>query len=108
MFRKVSVPLLGMIQNMSVFVCPHCQQRTHIFRGQPRDEDQHTADQHRIYGVEQECEANGIPFLGDVPLDADVCADADRGCPTVVREPQSERAKVFMDITEKIAATIGL
>jgi ATP-binding protein involved in chromosome partitioning len=94
MFKTVKVPLLGMIQNMSLFTCPHCQNSTHIFGSHS--------------GVTHACEENGIDFLGDIPLHASICDDADRGKPTVVSEPESERAKVFMEIAERVGRKIDL
>ena len=96
MFRAVNVPILGMIQNMSTFVCPNCEHRTPIF---------HSTG---AMGVREECEAQGIRFLGDIPLHASICEDADKGKPTVVAEPQSERAKAFMGIAEEVGRTINL
>ncbi|KAI9840448.1 MAG: hypothetical protein M1837_001604 [Sclerophora amabilis] len=87
MFKKVDVPVLGMIQNMSVFTCPHCSKPTHIFGSE---------------GVSRECANHGVNFLGDIPLHASICNDADRGKPTVVAEPESPRGKAFMEIAEKL------
>lgn len=61
--------ILGMVQNMSVFCCPNCHHSTHIFGSD---------------GVKRECKKHGINLLGDVPLDATICEDADNGKPTVV------------------------
>jgi ATP-binding protein involved in chromosome partitioning len=94
MFKTIKVPLLGMIQNMSLFTCPHCQKSTHIFGSHS--------------GVTHACEKHGIDFLGDIPLHASICDDADRGKPTVVSEPESERAKAFMDIAERAGRKIEL
>jgi len=97
MFNKISVPVLGMIQNMSVFVCPHCHNSTHIFPSNAGG------------GISHTCEANGIDFLGDIPLDAKVCEDADRGVPTLVAEGEDQpRVKAFMGIAEQVAQKIGL
>lgn len=85
--------LLGMIQNMSVFNCPNCNHSTHIFGSE---------------GVRKACEKHDVPFLGDLPLHASICDDADRGKPTVVAEPESPRAKAFTAIAELIAKTTGL
>lgn len=97
MFKTVGVPILGMVQNMSYFVCPHCHTNTHIF-----------ATNKASGGVAQACEKHGIELLGDVPLHASISADADRGKPTVVAEPESERAKAFMGIAEKVGTKVGL
>ena len=93
MFRKVDVPILGMVQNMSTFRCPKCGHSTHVF-----GED----------GVVRVCERQGIELLGDIPLDARICDDADRGKPTVVAEPESARGKAFFGIAENIARKIEL
>ncbi|KAL9084890.1 MAG: hypothetical protein Q9165_007843 [Trypethelium subeluteriae] len=91
MFQKVTVPVLGMIQNMSVFVCPHCSQRTHIFGSD---------------GVTKKCQEHQITLLGDIPLNAKICDDADRGMPTVVADPDSERAKAFHSVANGIRDTL--
>ena len=93
MFRKVGVPILGMVQNMSIFRCPKCGHSTHVF-----GED----------GVVRVCERQGIELLGDIPLDARICDDADRGKPTVVAEPDSARGKAFFGIAENIGKKIEL
>ena len=82
-----------MIQNMSVFTCPACNHSTHIFGSD---------------GVIRACETHNISLLGDIPLDAKICDDADRGKPTVVAEPESERAKAFAGIAGKIAGIVQL
>jgi len=94
MFKTIKIPILGMVQNMSLFTCPHCQNSTHIFGSHS--------------GVTHACEKHGIEFLGDVPLHASICDDADRGKPTVISEPESERAKAFMAIADDIGGKIGL
>jgi len=93
MFQKVDVPILGMVQNMSVFTCLNCNHSTHIFGSE---------------GVARTCENYGIELLGDVPLDAKICDDADRGKPTVVSEPDGARGKVFMAVAQKIGQSINL
>jgi ATP-binding protein involved in chromosome partitioning len=94
MFKKTNIPILGMIQNMSLFICPHCQNSTHIFGSHS--------------GVILACQEHGIKFLGDIPLHASICDDADRGRPTVVAEPESDRAKSFMTIAEEVGEIISL
>lgn len=93
MFRKVEVPILGMVQNMSLFVCPNCNHATHIFGSD---------------GARQKATELGIDLLGDIPLHPQICEDADSGKPTVVAEPESDRAKVFSTIAQKLAAIIGI
>jgi ATP-binding protein involved in chromosome partitioning len=94
MFRHLPtpVPILGMVQNMSLFVCPHCQKGTHIF-SPPSSA-----------GVQRVCADHAIEFLGDIPLHPRICDDADRGMPTVVAEPLSERAAAFIAIAERMMA----
>lgn len=94
MFKKMDIPILGMVQNMSLFTCPHCNNSTHVFGSHS--------------GVTKACTEHGIQFLGDVPLHASICDDADRGKPTVVAEPHSDRAKAFMTIAEAIGKKIDL
>ena len=88
-----SFQVLGMIQNMSIFTCPHCDKDTHIFGSN---------------GVERECTRNDLRFLGDIPLHAKICNDADQGKPTVVSEPDSSRAKAFIDTAKTLSQLIGI
>jgi len=94
MFSKVGVPLLGLVQNMSVFCCPNCGSDTAVFGTSEK--------------VKAVCEEHGMDFLGDVPLHPNIGEDASRGRPTVVAEPDSERAKVFMDVARAVGKKIGL
>lgn len=103
MFQKMDVPVLGMVRNMAYFACPHCGKETKIFS--------HGEHHHGDNGVIVQCQRLGIDFLGDVPLDARVCEDADRGVPTVVAEEgddRSARRNAFLQIAEKIARKVGL
>ncbi|KAF2091712.1 cytosolic Fe-S cluster assembling factor NBP35 [Saccharata proteae CBS 121410] len=97
MFKKVNVPLLGMVENMSTFECPHCHQTTPIFTSA-------SGASH----MRHRCEEVGVSLLGSVPLHASICSDADRGKPTVVAEPESSRAKAFDSIASQVAEMIGL
>lgn len=76
-----------MVQNMSVFICPKCSHPTHIFG----------AD-----GVARECEKHGIELLGDIPLHASICQDADQGKPTIVSDPDGIHAAAFFSISQKV------
>jgi ATP-binding protein involved in chromosome partitioning len=102
MFRKMGIDVLGMVQNMNVFVCPHCQTPTHIFAH---------GGEGRMRGAEEKAKDLGVEFLGDVPLDARICADADRGMPTVVAE-EARGMKVntpyYNDIARRVAKKVGL
>jgi len=92
--NKMKVPILGLVQNMSVFRCPHCHGDTNVFG---------TGDL-----VKKACADHGMDFLGDVPLHPNIGEDASRGRPTVAAEPESERTKVFMDIARAVGDKIGL
>ncbi|KAK4453913.1 P-loop containing nucleoside triphosphate hydrolase protein [Podospora aff. communis PSN243] len=94
MFGKVGVPLLGLVQNMSVFCCPGCGSETAVF-----------GTGEKVKGI---CKEHGMEFLGDVPLHPNIGEDASQGKPTVVAEPESSRALVFMDVARKIGRKIGL
>ena len=83
MFQKVNVPLLGIIENMSYFVCGHCGERTDIF-------------DHG--GGERAAEKLGVPFLGRIPIDPAIRAGGDSGLPIVIADPESPQAKAFRDI----------
>lgn len=87
MFQKVNVPLLGIIENMSFFVCGHCGERTEIFSHG---------------GGERAAEKLGIPFLGRVPIDPAIRAGGDSGNPIVVAKPDSPQAKAFREIADKM------
>ncbi|KAI0593230.1 P-loop containing nucleoside triphosphate hydrolase protein [Biscogniauxia sp. FL1348] len=94
MFKKVNVPLLGLVQNMSLFNCPHCHHDTAVFGSGER--------------VKEICQQQSIELLGDIPLHQSVGDDGQRGKPTVVSEPESERAQAFTSIARKVASKIGL
>lgn len=92
MFRKVEVPLLGIIENMSYFLCPSCGERADVFgHGGARDE----------------AERLGVPFLGAVPLHMDIRARSDSGTPIVIAEPEGEHAKLYREIAEQIRVRIA-
>jgi ATP-binding protein involved in chromosome partitioning len=89
MFEKLDVPVFGIIENMSYFLCPHCRQRTEVFG---------------YGGAREAAQKLGLDFLGEVPLDAQIRASSDEGVPIVERDPDSPVAQVFMLIAERIAA----
>ncbi|HSP33061.1 MAG TPA: Mrp/NBP35 family ATP-binding protein, partial [Thermoanaerobaculia bacterium] len=91
MFRKVNVPVLGIIENMSYFICRHCGEREEIFgHGGGRK----TAD------------LLGVPFLGEVPIDPKVVIGGDSGEPIVVMDPQSPAAQAFTECARLIVAQV--
>ncbi|KAK4126902.1 P-loop containing nucleoside triphosphate hydrolase protein [Parathielavia appendiculata] len=94
MFGKVGVPVLGLVQNMGVFRCPCCGGETAVFGGHDK--------------VLNMCEERGIELLGDVPLHPSIGEDGSWGKPTVAAEPESERARVFMDVARKLAGKMNL
>ncbi|NWR57045.1 NUBPL protein, partial [Bucorvus abyssinicus] len=87
MFRKVHVPVLGLVQNMSVFQCPKCKHETHIFG----------AD-----GVKDLAKTLGLDILGDIPLHVNIRETCDSGQPVVISQPQSDAAKAYLEIAMEI------
>lgn len=94
MFEKVKVPILGLVQNMSLFNCPCCNHETAVFGSGER--------------VQKVCQEHGIEVLGDIPLHPSIGGGGDQGKPTVVLEPDSSRAQVFMKIAAAVGKKIGL
>ena len=91
MFSNVDVPILGIIENMSVFICPHCGKPSNIF-GHGGAE----ADAHRM----------GVPFLGAIPLHMDIREHSDAGTPVVVSQPDSPHAAAYRKIALNIASRL--
>jgi ATP-binding protein involved in chromosome partitioning len=91
MFNKVTVPVLGIIENMSYFVCPHCGGRSDIFAHG---------------GARIEAEKYSVPFLGEVPLDIRIRAYSDLGRPLAAAEPDGEHAKIFRAVAAKVKAVL--
>jgi ATP-binding protein involved in chromosome partitioning len=87
MFRRVDVPVLGIIENMSYFCCPNCGHRTDIFSHG---------------GAKREAESLGMEFLGEVPLDIAIRETSDEGQPIVMSQPDSEHAKVYRQIASRV------
>jgi ATP-binding protein involved in chromosome partitioning len=91
MFQKVNVPILGIIENMSYFLCPSCGERSDIFgHGGARDEAA------RI----------GVPFLGEIPLHMEIRERADSGMPVVVTSPESGHARAYRSIARALWAAL--
>jgi ATP-binding protein involved in chromosome partitioning len=93
MFEKLSVPIAGVIENMSYFVCPHCEQSTEIFGSG---------------GGQRVSEKYGIPILGRVPLDVRIRKGGDEGRPVVVSAPGSPLAQAFSSAAEQLASRISV
>ena len=87
MFKKVDVPVLGIIENMSYFLCPHCGERSDIFSHG---------------GARREAERLGTDFLGEVPIDLAIRETSDEGRPIVVSQPDSPYSKTFRDIAARV------
>ena len=92
MFEKVSVPILGIVENMSTYVCPNCHHTEHIFGHG---------------GGERMCQEYGVDFLGNLPLNLSIREQADSGNPTVVAQPDSEITKIYKDIARKVAVKVA-
>jgi ATP-binding protein involved in chromosome partitioning len=91
MFRKLNVPILGVVGNMDSFVCPHCDTETVIFaRG----------------GSEAAAGRLGVPFLGSIPLDPSIVEHGDAGTPTVVAAPDSTQAEAFRRVARAVLAQV--
>jgi len=92
MFRKVDVPVLGIIENMSLFICPNCGHESHIFS----------------HGGAKEVAATlGMEFLGEMPLDIEIRATSDEGRPIVVSHPDSPHSATYRAIAEKIWSAVS-
>ena len=89
MFDKLNVPIFGLVENMSYFVCPHCDERTDIFGHG---------------GAREAAEDLGLEFLGEVPLDAATRRGGDEGVPIVVSAGESPQARAFVDLAKQVAA----
>ncbi|THC93644.1 hypothetical protein EYZ11_006894 [Aspergillus tanneri] len=111
MFQRMDVPVLGMVRNMAFFACPQCGHKTKIFSHGDHHHKHDSHGQENDWGVVAECKRLGVEFLGDIPLDARVCEDADRGMPTVVAEESNKRSvrrEAFLDVAQKVARKVGL
>lgn len=92
MFEKVNVPILGVVENMSLFICPKCGEVEHIFG--EGGADRMSADY-------------GVPVLGKLPLSAKIREQADGGCPTVAAEPESKAGEMYRDMAMKVAGAVA-
>jgi ATP-binding protein involved in chromosome partitioning len=91
MFKKVNVPILGIVENMSTFICPKCGERSDIFgHGGAKDEAEHL----------------GVPFLGGVPLHMDIRVKSDAGTPVVADDPDGPHAEIYNQIAAQVARSL--
>jgi ATP-binding protein involved in chromosome partitioning len=91
MFEKMGTEVLGVVENMSYFCCPNCNHRTELFGHG---------------GARAEAERAGVPFLGEVPLLADIRASGDEGTPIILAAPESEGARAYTTLAETIGARL--
>ncbi len=92
MFEKVGVPILGVVENMSLHICPNCGHESHIFGSG---------------GGQKMCEDYGVEFLGALPLDLQIREEVDAGCPTVVADPDGRVAGLYKEIARKVAVGVA-
>jgi ATP-binding protein involved in chromosome partitioning len=92
MFRRVNVPVLGIVENMSYFLCPHCGERSEVFGHG---------------GARREAERLEVPFLGEVPLDLEIRETSDAGRPLVVSEPNGPQAAVYREVAKRVWEELG-
>jgi ATP-binding protein involved in chromosome partitioning len=92
MFRKVDAPILGLIENMSTFICPKCGTHHDIFGHG---------------GARREAARLGVPFLGEVPLDMVLRETSDAGRPIVASDPASPHAQAYRTIAKRISAALA-
>ena len=91
MFEKVGIPVLGIIENMSQFICPNCDHETHIFGHG---------------GARAEADKLGCKFLGEIPLELSVREQSDAGVPVVISDPESNAAKVFQAVATSVTSQL--
>jgi ATP-binding protein involved in chromosome partitioning len=89
--RQMKVPVIGIVENMSGFICPECGTKTHIFK---------------TGGGEKISQEFSVPFLGRIPLDPRICEASDLGHPFIIEHPDSPASKAFLKIVDKIKAYI--
>jgi len=92
MFEKVGVPILGVVENMSIHICSKCGHEEHIFGHG---------------GGEKMCADFNVPFLGALPLDIQIRSEADGGSPTVVADPEGRIASTYKQIARRVAVRIA-
>jgi len=89
--RQLKTPVIGIIENMSGFICPKCGAEISIFK---------------VGGGEKIANEMNVPFLGRIPIDPNICEDSDEGVPFVIKHRDSAAAKAFMEIVKKIEETV--
>ncbi|ONM07162.1 IND1(iron-sulfur protein required for NADH dehydrogenase)-like [Zea mays] len=92
MFRKVQVPILGLVENMSCFKCPKCGEKSYIF-GEG--------------GAQRTAEEMDMKLLGDVPLEISIRTGSDEGSPIVISSPNSASAQAYVNVAEKVTQRLN-
>jgi ATP-binding protein involved in chromosome partitioning len=87
MFKRVEIPILGIVENMATFICPHCGQSSHIFGHG---------------GAREEARRLDVPFLGEIPLNMTIRELSDAGRPIVVANPEGPHAKIYKDMAQQV------
>ena len=93
MFKKLGVPVIGVVENMSYFLCPHCGERTEIFAHG---------------GAHRMAERYGAPFLGEIPLNVAIRVGGDSGKPVTAIDPDSPYAQAFKSLAQQVAAKVSV
>ncbi|MDG7007034.1 MAG: P-loop NTPase [Nitrososphaerota archaeon] len=93
MFRQLNVPILGVVENMSYFVCPHCGERTDIFSNG---------------GGKRIAAERGVDFLGEIPIGVSVREQSDKGVPVVAAKPDSPESQVYKDLAFRLAGMVSM
>ncbi len=91
MFRKLEVPVLGLVENMSTFVCPHCGLETHIFRQG---------------GGDRTARELGVPLLAEIPLEPAIAEGGDTGRPILVEQPEGPHARIFLGLAQRVVSEL--
>ena len=90
--KRLNMPIIGVVENMSGYVCPHCGEKVDIFQAG---------------GGKKIAEETQVPFLGSIPIDPKVGVDADKGLPFVITHADSPAAKAFMEVVEKVESYLA-
>jgi ATP-binding protein involved in chromosome partitioning len=93
MFEKVSVPILGIVENMSYFACPHCGRRTDIFRSG---------------GGRRQAKRLSVPLLGEIPIDPEIAVGGDEGQPILARSPESDAARAYLSLATQVMKILAV
>jgi ATP-binding protein involved in chromosome partitioning len=93
MFQKLEAPIIGLVENMSYFVCPHCNERVDIFGSG---------------GAERAAERLSLPFLGRIPINPRIREGGDLGVPILRADPESAESEAFREVARNVAARISI